>query len=511
MGSAIRIKIAKARQWALYTMLFALLLAACEGEKQRPVIHDIGAPGQVNPGETVKVVALASDPDGDDTELTYTWVAAPGTGSFNPQSSSLPSSTYTAPEEPGSYEYTLKVTDATNESKEGSFTVKVGLVSGATPATKPSSIVVETPGLTPSSINRPPIIQLIDAPAQVSLGGSSRIVAVADDPDGDDLGYTWTVVDGGGEFDPTKPGRTSTIYNAPSQPGEKLLQLEVSDGRGGADTRPFRIVVLEAPAPKPTNTPLKPPTVTPSSTFLPTPETFLLTITEPVKGTRIQLATVVKGNVSTAVPIDSSLWVVMEDDDGEHFAQTAFRPLPDGSWDARIRLGCAWQGQTPSILIMQVQGIQPLEKLLREQATVGATRNVFQLGISLEPLVKRQVIVTESDESCARVRAIDDFMGNWVNIDPDTGGMTRLVIQKVDDTTVSYHGYGKCVPTDCDWGVINVPLTPEELVGTYEFGFKNTRITVKLFDDRLLAETFDDYTKADGRPDRTTTYTLEMR
>jgi hypothetical protein len=103
---------------------------------------------------------------------------------------------------------------------------------------------------------------------------------------------------------------------------------------------------------------------------------------------------------------------------------------------------------------------------------------------------------------------MEDFVGVWVNADSNTGGMTRLEIQKVDDETVSLHGFGKCHPTDCDWGEITVPFTPPVLEGTWDFGFKTSTITVEKTGDRLAVEIFDDYAEGDSRPDRTVNYQM---
>lgn len=101
------------------------------------------------------------------------------------------------------------------------------------------------------------------------------------------------------------------------------------------------------------------------------------------------------------------------------------------------------------------------------------------------------------------------FLGNWIPTDPD-GGLARLIIARVNQTTYSYHGYGDCSPTDCDWGVIEFPFSSPELVGTYHFGYKSTRITAECIpNNRLAVEVFDDYTVADGRTDRTATYTMK--
>lgn len=42
----------------------------------------------------------------------------------------------------------------------------------------------------------------------------------------------------------------------------------------------------------------------------------------------------------------------------------------------------------------------------------------------------------------------DRFVGTFVAENPNTGGMTRIVIS--DDDTVNI--WGKCTPRDCDWG-----------------------------------------------------------
>ncbi len=107
--------------------------------------------------------------------------------------------------------------------------------------------------------------------------------------------------------------------------------------------------------------------------------------------------------------------------------------------------------------------------------------------------------------------AFNAFLGNWANVDTSTSGMTRLVIDKKSEMMYTFRGYGKCTPSDCDWGEIQVPYTSGQLVGVYDFGFKKTRITVRLQGEDLLAEVFDDYLPTDSRPDRTTNYVLRRQ
>lgn len=43
------------------------------------------------------------------------------------------------------------------------------------------------------------------------------------------------------------------------------------------------------------------------------------------------------------------------------------------------------------------------------------------------------------------------YSGTWINNDAATSGVTRIIISN-SGQTLSVHPYGKCSPTDCDWG-----------------------------------------------------------
>ncbi len=106
---------------------------------------------------------------------------------------------------------------------------------------------------------------------------------------------------------------------------------------------------------------------------------------------------------------------------------------------------------------------------------------------------------------------INDFVGTWMNTDSNTGGMTRLVVTKINETTVSFHGYGKCTPTDCDWsamtgGDIIVPFTPFSLSGTYNFSFKKSTITIVRSGNNLVVTVYDQY--PDASQNQTYTYSM---
>jgi thioredoxin 1 len=111
---------------------------------------------------------------------------------------------------------------------------------------------------------------------------------------------------------------------------------------------------------------------------------------------------------------------------------------------------------------------------------------------------------------------IDDFVGDWANVNPETGGMTRLVIDRVDDNTVTFHGYGACHPIDCDWGLTEATWLQStgqtgaspKLAGLYRRSWADRTVIVERSDELLLVESISDFTEADGRTDATYNYEL---
>lgn len=103
---------------------------------------------------------------------------------------------------------------------------------------------------------------------------------------------------------------------------------------------------------------------------------------------------------------------------------------------------------------------------------------------------------------------IDEVLGTWMNRDANTRGMTKLVLTKVNDQMVGVHGFGKCSPSDCDWGAITTALSQPWTVGVYQFGFKQTRISFRRIGDQLEVQTQDHYTDRSGRQDQTAEYTF---
>ncbi|WP_171984639.1 hypothetical protein [Hydrogenophaga sp. A37] len=100
------------------------------------------------------------------------------------------------------------------------------------------------------------------------------------------------------------------------------------------------------------------------------------------------------------------------------------------------------------------------------------------------------------------------WVGPWENADPATRGMTRLLIGQRVDGGWFMHGFGKCHPSDCDWGETTAMLSGDALIGVYPFGFKVTTITARRSGQTLLVDVLDDYTDADGRKDRLSQYVM---
>lgn len=99
----------------------------------------------------------------------------------------------------------------------------------------------------------------------------------------------------------------------------------------------------------------------------------------------------------------------------------------------------------------------------------------------------------------------NDLNGTWVNVDPNTGGFIRIVI---DGNAV--HPYGNCTPKPCDWGIVegrtygaSVRLAaPVAMTATFVMNFDEVVITLLLESDgRLRVDSFTHFTDGSRRAD----------
>jgi hypothetical protein len=71
------------------------------------------------------------------------------------------------------------------------------------------------------------------------------------------------------------------------------------------------------------------------------------------------------------------------------------------------------------------------------------------------------------------------YSGTWINNDSGTSGVTRIIISNAGQT-LSVHPYGKCSPTDCDWGTKSQTFNGEPFVISGFPGGGSHQLTITL-------------------------------
>lgn len=112
--------------------------------------------------------------------------------------------------------------------------------------------------------------------------------------------------------------------------------------------------------------------------------------------------------------------------------------------------------------------------------------------------------------------------GDWRNINPNTTAMTRVVVETCQWVTTcsggicsgNYGGtfltpYGKCHPTDCNWGRVRAEHLSDGWMRTiHNFGFKSSQVWAKTYEyygrTYLRVWVYNDFAPTDGRSDYTT-------
>jgi hypothetical protein len=82
------------------------------------------------------------------------------------------------------------------------------------------------------------------------------------------------------------------------------------------------------------------------------------------------------------------------------------------------------------------------------------------------------------------------YEGAWVNADPNTNGITRLSIQE-KGTQVKVHAWGKCHPTDCDWGSEDGAMIGKTAQVTWDQGFAIKKMVLSLEGEKRLKVVLD--------------------
>jgi hypothetical protein len=119
----------------------------------------------------------------------------------------------------------------------------------------------------------------------------------------------------------------------------------------------------------------------------------------------------------------------------------------------------------------------------------------------------------------AALADIGDFIGSWNNADPSTAGITHVVVQPVGGgNAVRVHVFGRCHPSDCDWGTVmghaytDSVSSPEarSVVATFNSGFSTDQVILRRGPGHTLRmDLYVAFTDASGRNDYMTTGQLD--
>lgn len=105
---------------------------------------------------------------------------------------------------------------------------------------------------------------------------------------------------------------------------------------------------------------------------------------------------------------------------------------------------------------------------------------------------------------------VSDFVGNWVNQDSDTSGVTRMVVTQSGPNRVRVRVFGQCHPSDCDWGEVQAHSYfdaassnhVKSVMAVFDQGFaKRTIVLRERNGERLQFEILTDFNDGSGRRD----------
>lgn len=128
-------------------------------------------------------------------------------------------------------------------------------------------------------------------------------------------------------------------------------------------------------------------------------------------------------------------------------------------------------------------------------------------------MLKRSLNITVASLALATalvspaIAAPGDFVGTWVNKDANTRGITRLVITSAGNNTLNIQVFGKCHPTDCDWGTkklvtygLNVQDTNHTYAtANYNQSFANSLLTLGLASKQIMLQGYTQFIDNSGR------------
>lgn len=100
-----------------------------------------------------------------------------------------------------------------------------------------------------------------------------------------------------------------------------------------------------------------------------------------------------------------------------------------------------------------------------------------------------------------------NFVGTWVNSNVATSGITRVNVTRSGDGPLTVQVFGRCHPTDCDWGSAPVLTYGASVSDTnhltatavYAKGYSNTTLVMTFTRGRLDVQALTQFTDGSGR------------
>jgi hypothetical protein len=95
----------------------------------------------------------------------------------------------------------------------------------------------------------------------------------------------------------------------------------------------------------------------------------------PAPNANISLKTQLRGTVKPAIPQDGGhYWLVIRDDDGDHYPQAEIAAMPNGTWTHPMALGPKWRGRPVDVLVVFAHSEQANEVLHRSVGGEGLSK-----------------------------------------------------------------------------------------------------------------------------------------
>ena len=102
-------------------------------------------------------------------------------------------------------------------------------------------------------------------------------------------------------------------------------------------------------------------------------------------------------------------------------------------------------------------------------------------------VVPALVVALSSASHAKPPTSAGNLVGTWVNVQPSTGGIVKVIVTQPAVGVFRIHTYGACSPVPCDHGTIAASLFSRSvgssvahgLTGQYNFGFSTMLVTAQ--------------------------------